>query len=266
MLLATIHSLGLRPKKRFGQNFLVDENILRSIANSLHLQPMDVVIEIGPGTGSLTKYLLPHVAHLVVVELDRDLAAYLRSNLAQYPNFTLVEDDFLKIDCRRWASIDHKVRIVGNIPYNITSNIIFHVFDQHHLVSDMTLLLQREVAERVVAEPKSKAYGILSVFSRFYADVRILFYVPATVFRPIPKVESALVQWRFTDERSQKLADEALFKRVVRTAFGQRRKMLRKSLRSDFDIEKLVDWDLTRRPEELDIDEWIRLANQLHGA
>lgn len=263
MSLTATKTFGLRPKKRFGQHFLIDENILRAIAASLNLQSEDLVLEIGPGTGSLTKHLLPYVARVVAVEVDHGLAERLRSQFAHSENFTLVEEDFLNVDCRKIFEPDRKLRIVGNIPYNITSNIIFHVFDQREHVKDMTLLIQREVAERVIAKPCTKAYGILSVFSQLYADVQILLHVPATVFRPRPKVESALVQWRFTDQRSRAILNEAHFRRVVRTAFGQRRKMLRKSLRDNFDVEKLSNWDLTRRPEQLNIDEWVGLANQL---
>ncbi|MBN2356199.1 ribosomal RNA small subunit methyltransferase A [candidate division KSB1 bacterium] len=256
-------SLNFRPKKRFGQNFLIDENVLGSIVAALDLQTTDIVMEIGPGTGALSKYIQPVVSRLIAVEIDHQLAAQLRRQFGRCENYHLLEEDFLDVDLAHYAGEKDRLRIVGNIPYNITSDIIFHVFEQRRFVRDMTLLVQREVAERLVAEPRSKAYGILSVFSQTFADVRMLLRVPATVFSPRPKVDSALVQWRFTDQRSRNIPDEALFRRVVRIAFGQRRKMLRKSLREAFAIDRLVDWDLTRRPEELNVSEWIKISIDL---
>lgn len=252
-----------RAKKRLGQNFLLDANVLKNMILKLDLQASDTVLEIGPGTGSLTELIQPVVATLIAIEIDRQLALLLRHKFAGCENFQLIEGDFLKSDFTKFVPDGKMVRVVGNIPYYITSDIIFHVFDNCKGVLDMTLLMQKEVADRIIASPHTKEYGILSVFSQTLADTAILLRVPATVFYPRPKVDSALVRWRFTDERSQHLRDKIVFRKLVRTAFGQRRKMLRKSLRESYPLEALSSIDLTRRPEDLSIDEWIHLANMI---
>jgi len=255
-------SYPIRPKKSLGQNFLVDGNVLRNIADALALGPGDTVLEIGPGTGLLTELLQPRVGQLLAVEIDRQLAAMLRVKFFSAANFRLVEGDILKMTPMALAE-ERPLRVVGNIPYYITSQIIFHFFDHRRNLIDMALLMQREVAERIVARVGDPDYGILSVFSRTFADAEILLQVPRTVFKPRPKIDSALVRWRFTDRHTRGLNDEALFRRLVRTAFGQRRKMLRKSLRDRFDLERLALFDLTRRPEELEVGDWIAMANAL---
>jgi len=255
-------SYPIRPKKSLGQNFLVDGNVLRNIADALALGPEDTVLEIGPGTGLLTELLQPRVGQLVAVEIDRQLAAILRVKFFGRANFRLVEGDILDMEPMT-LSRDLPLRVVGNIPYYITSQIIFHFFDRRRNLVDMALLMQREVAERIVAAAGDPEYGILSVFSRTFADAEILLDVPRTVFKPRPKVDSALVRWRFSDRHTRDLRDEALYRRLVRTAFGQRRKMLRKSLRDRFALEALAAFDLTRRPEDLGVGDWIAMANAL---
>jgi 16S rRNA (adenine1518-N6/adenine1519-N6)-dimethyltransferase len=255
----------IRPKKSLGQNFLVDGNVLRNIADALALQAEDTVLEIGPGTGMLTDLLQPRVARLVAVEIDRNLASILRVKFFSAANFTLVEGDILDHDPMELVQ-DQPLRVVGNIPYYITSQIIFHFFDHRRNLIDMALLMQREVAERIVAGVGDSNYGIMSVFSKTFADAEILLHVPRTVFKPQPKVDSALVRWRFTDRYSRQLRDESLYRRLVRAAFGQRRKMMRKSLRDKFDLDVLAAFDLTRRPEELGVEDWLAVANTLAGA
>ena len=255
-------SYPLRPKKSLGQHFLVDGNVLHNITGALALQPGDVVLEIGPGTGQLTELIQPQVERLVAVEIDRNLAPILKSKFSGAANFTLIEGDILDLDPMSLVQ-NQPLRVVGNIPYHITSPIIFHFFDRRRNLIDMVLLMQREVAERIVAPAGSPDYGILSVFSRTFAEVELLLRVPRTVFKPPPKVDSALVRWRFSDHYTRNLADEALYRRLVRTAFGQRRKMLRRSLRQTFDLGHLARFDLTRRPEELWVEDWIAMANQL---
>jgi len=258
-------SYPIRPKKSLGQNFLVDGNVLHNIAGALALAPGDTVLEIGPGTGLLTELLQPKVARLIAVEIDRNLAALLRSRFAGVDNFTLVEGDILEMEPMLLAG-ERPLRVVGNIPYYITSQIIFHFFDRRRKLIDMALLMQREVAERITARPGDPDYGILSVLSRTFAEAEILLRVPRTVFKPQPGVDSALVRWRFHDLYTRTLADEGLYRRLVRTAFGQRRKMMRKSLRDRFDLEALAAFDLTRRPEELDVADWLAMVNALAAA
>jgi 16S rRNA (adenine1518-N6/adenine1519-N6)-dimethyltransferase len=255
-------SYPIKAKKSLGQNFLVDANVLRNIADSLSLGADDTVLEIGPGTGVLTELIQPQAGRLIAVEIDRNLAAILRVKFFHCENFTLIEGDVLDLDPTTLAP-GVPLRVVGNIPYYITSQIIFHFFENRQCVRDMALLMQREVAERMVARPGDKDYGIMSVFSQTFADAAILMHVPRTVFHPRPKVDSALVRWTFTEARTKNIKDETVYRRLVRTAFNQRRKMLRKSLREAFPLEQLGDLDLTRRPEDLDVAAWIEMANKL---
>lgn len=251
-----------KPRKSLGQNFLIDRNILNQIVGNLNLTSDDHVLEIGPGTGFLTELIQPLVQNLIAVEIDNNLVPHLMTRFAGACNFRLVHQDFLKVDLRKLAG-EGCLRIVGNIPYHITSPILFKVFANRQAVDDLTLLIQREVAKRVVAAPHCKEYGILSVFSQAYAEVKILMHVPRTVFRPRPKVDSSLVRWSLNEIRSARLKNESVFRDIVRKAFGQRRKMLRKSLRAQYSIDAVSGFDFRRRPEQLTVDEWIDLANSI---
>lgn len=250
-----------RAKKSLGQNFLIDPNALHKLVSALQLGPDDVVIEIGPGTGLLTALIQPIVHTLLAVELDSQLVIRLRNTFAECANVEIRHADILKTDLQEWIG-PRRARIVGNIPYYITTPIIFHVLDHPGQIRDMALLMQKEVAERIVAQPNSKAYGILSVISQACANVECLLQVPASVFRPRPKVDSALVRWSFPAEPEARIADHELFRRLVRTAFNQRRKMLRATLKS-FPLQRLTGWDFTKRPEDLSVAEWIDLANDV---
>lgn len=251
----------VKPKQSLGQNFLVDHNIAHRIVTAFGPNPEDDVVEIGPGYGILTHILKNLVSRLVAVEIDRRLAERLAVELQDSENVLLLQQDFLKTDLNLFFR-EKKLRLIGNIPYNITSPILFKAIENRDIVSDLTLLMQKEVADRIVAEPNCKEYGILSVISQAYADVKKLMTVPPTVFHPKPKVESALLQWRFSDRLSSKITDHELFRKTVRQAFGQRRKMLRKSLK-DVVGNLTIEFDLTRRPESLSVEEWILFANNL---
>jgi 16S rRNA (adenine1518-N6/adenine1519-N6)-dimethyltransferase len=253
-----------RPKKSLGQNFLIDPNTLSRIVEKLDLHSTDTVIEIGSGTGLLTERVQPLVQKILAIEIDRMLAELLRQKFSSCSNLEILQGDVLKTDLAGWCG-ERNVRVIGNIPYYITTPIIFHVLDHPGPIQDMTLLMQKEVGQRIVAQPNSKEYGILAIFCQAYADVRLLLTVPATVFRPKPKVDSALVRWTFTGERSGAIKDDAQFRKLVRTAFNQRRKMLRATLKM-YPLEKLSNWDLTRRPEDLSVHEWIQFTNDLASA
>ena len=254
-------SYDVKPKQSLGQNFLVDQNIAENIIDAIGPQKDDYIIEIGPGYGILTRELVQRTDHLTAVEIDRRLAEKIEAEFEIGDKFKLIQKDFLKVDLQELAQ-GQMLRIVGNVPYNITSPIMFKVLEERSVVQDLTMLIQKEVADRIVAGPNCKEYGILSVVSQAYADVKKLLNVPRTVFNPKPKIESTLIQWTFTDKRSQRIKDHDFFRAVVRQAFGQRRKMLRKSLKDLF-VDKKITFDETLRPEQLSVEDWILLTNEL---
>ena len=246
-------------RKRFGQNFLVDERIIDDIIRAIHPQENDTMIEIGPGLGALTRPLITHLQQLHVVEIDRDIIQRLEND---YPKGKLVihAGDALKFDL---AEIPGPLRIVGNLPYNISSPLLFHFFAYAARIIDMHFMLQNEVVERMVAEPSTPAYGRLSVMlqSRFYMEK--LLDVPPESFRPSPKVDSAIVRMIPLPAGEMKVSDEKLFAAIVATAFGQRRKTLRNTLKNylaESDFVKLgIDAQL--RAENLGVDEFSRIAD-----
>lgn len=251
---------GIKPKQSLGQNFLTDRNVALKIVDSLQLDNDDTVLEIGPGKGVLTKIVQPVVKKLIAVEIDKNLAGQLEEQFDSCPNCRIVQCDFLKYN---FADFDEKnIRVIGNIPYNITSPILFKIIENRGIVQDLTMLIQKEVAQRIVSRPNTKDYGILAVFSQVFAEVKILMHVPRTVFSPKPKVESSLVQWVFNERFAHDITDMVLFKKIVRQAFGKRRKMLRNSLREFFELDQNI-FDYTKRPEQLDIHEWIYFANKI---
>jgi 16S rRNA (adenine1518-N6/adenine1519-N6)-dimethyltransferase len=255
-----------RPKKSLGQNFLVDENIARKIIRQLAPTPQDVVVEIGAGFGVLTKYLLPAAKKVIAVEIDGRLAQTLRGKFGRQEKFNLIEGDFLKIDLAEIYTGSEGLRIVGNIPYHITSPVIFKIFDVCRLVADMTLMIQQEVAQRIVAAPGSKDYGILSVFSQLYSEPKILFQVSKNVFRPRPEVDSSVVRWDFSRPLQVEISDHEILDRVIHATFQQRRKMLRKSLQQIAEIAdniRKLNFNLEKRPEELTPEEFVQLANEI---
>jgi 16S rRNA (adenine1518-N6/adenine1519-N6)-dimethyltransferase len=252
-----------RPKKSLGQNFLRDENVLRKIVESLDLRSGDVVVEIGTGQGALTKHLINHPITFTGIELDGRAIELLKQSVGDAVD--LVQSDVLDVRLQD-LSIKHgkMLRVVGNIPYYLTSQILFWLFDSRAVLIDATLMMQLEVARRITARPKRKEYGILSVFSQFYADCKLLFKVSRNCFFPRPEVDSAVVRLNF--KRTLPECDEKLFRSVVRSTFGTRRKTLRNGLRSmgfeDHTLEH-IPFDLTKRPEELGIADFVLLGNAL---
>ena len=259
-------------KKFLGQHFLTDLSTARAIADTVDACPELPVLEVGPGMGVLTQFLLPKNRPLKVVEIDFESVAYLRRNFPQLEE-QIIEDDFLKMHLERTFGGQPFV-LTGNYPYNISSQIFFKMLDNRSLIPCCTGMIQKEVAERLAAAPGCKAYGILSVLVQLWYDVEYLFTVEPGVFNPPPKVKSAVV--RLTrNERNDCSCDERLLKRVVKTSFNQRRKMLRGSLRpllSQLTAETGVQPDttdflstenLTRRPEQLSVNEFIALTNEI---
>jgi len=256
--------MNIYPKKRWGQNFLIDPNILRKIVRTIDPKPGDTIIEIGAGKGALTQFLLDSKATIHAFEIDSELIPELKKQFSSQSNFFLHHIDALTLDFISIAPKKLKIRVVGNIPYNITSPLLFKIFKYSEIIDDVHFLVQREIARRLCAVPKTKEYGILSVITQFYGSTSIAFDVSPKVFRPIPEVYSSLVSIKI-----QPVIDNSEFRQnyhtVVRTAFGKRRKTLRNSL-SDLLINKSGDSpiDLGRRAESLNIEEFINLTKWLY--
>lgn len=253
----------VRAKKHLGQHFLRDKEIARRIAESLTPCESYCVLEIGPGTGVLTQYLLqnPNI-QLKAVEIDRESVDYLHT---YFPSLQVLEGDFLKMNLQE--IYPEKFCIIGNFPYNISSQIFFKVLDNRDYVPQVVCMIQKEVAERIASRPGNKTYGILSVLMQAFYTTDYLFTVHEHVFDPPPKVKSAVV--RFTRNEVQKLAcDEKLFRTVVKTAFNQRRKTLRNSLKPLVEKENpmFAEDIFNKRPEQLDVQSFINLTNQVENA
>jgi 16S rRNA (adenine1518-N6/adenine1519-N6)-dimethyltransferase len=250
----------LKPIKALGQNFLRDENILNKIVESLDLRNGDVVVEIGPGQGALTKHLNDKPVKLIGIEVDERAIRLLQERFGEKPN--LIHRDVLEVKLAELAQQNGRtVRVVGNIPYYLTSEILFLLFDSRTVVADATLMVQFEVAKRLVAPPKNKEYGILSIFTQFYTECEILFKVSRNCFFPKPEVDSAIVRFKFREQLPD--CDEKLFRLIVRSTFGQRRKTLRNGLKSmglDDSVLDQILFDLKRRPEDLSVDEFLNLS------
>lgn len=251
-------------RKRFGQHFLVDDTIIDSIVRAINPQPDDNIVEIGPGLSALTEPLLQRLKHLKVVEIDRDLAARLRSQHAP-ERLTVVESDALQVD---FAALGPQLRVVGNLPYNISSPLLFHLLASAPAIIDQHFMLQREVIDRMVAKPRTADYGRLSVMLQSRYAMHKLFDVPPEAFDPPPRVVSAVVRMVPLPEQRRKPASQAAFEQVVARAFAQRRKMLRRGLA---DWASAIDWQglgipETARAEELSVDQFMALADYLHAA
>lgn len=253
--------MSVRAKKHLGQHFLTDENIAFKIANTLDGTGYKQVMEIGPGMGVLTKYLLNKKFEISVVEIDRESVDYLK---VHYPDLSdrIYHLDFLKADIPKLFN-QNQTAIIGNFPYNISSQIVFKTIENRALIPEFSGMFQKEVAQRITSKPGNKVYGILSVLTQAYYDASYLFTVPPHVFQPPPKVDSGVL--RLTRKKNTDLGvDDALFFKVVKTAFNQRRKTLRNSLKS-FDLSDKLKEDVifARRPEQLSVQEFINLTKSL---
>ena len=249
-------------KKRFGQNFLRDAHFVRACIEAIRPQADDTLVEIGPGLGALTRPLLAQLPHLHVVEIDRDLIAKLH---AEFPpaRMTIHEGDALKFD---FSNIGDKLRIVGNLPYNISTPLLFHLADFSDRIRDMHFMLQKEVVERMVAAPSSSDYGRLSVMLQYRFAMVHLFDVPGEAFNPIPKVTSSFVRMQPLHPVPNPARDPALFAKIVAAAFSTRRKTLRNALKAhltDPDFAAL-GIDPTLRAENLGVADFVCIANHLH--
>lgn len=266
--------MSVKAKKHLGQHFLTDESIAKNIADALTGTNYDNILEIGPGMGVLTKYLLEKKSKITVLELDRESVSYLKNTFwlehikldTSKDKFTILEGDFLRQNIEE--VFDKKqVAIIGNFPYNISTQIVFKAIEHREFVPEFAGMFQKEVAMRIAEKEGSKVYGILSVLTQAFFDVEYLFTVPPTVFNPPPKVDSGVIKL-IRKENYTLPVDEKLFFRVVKTAFNQRRKMLRSSLKS-FNLSDSLKEDpiFTKRPEQLSVEAFISLTQKLanHG-
>ncbi len=254
-----------RARKRFGQNFLHDAGVIHRILRGIHPRPGERLVEIGPGQGALTEGLLGSGAQLDVVELDLDLIPILRERFGSLPNFSLHQGDALKFDFASLSDRPHSLRVVGNLPYNISTPLIFHLLEHAGLIRDMHFMLQKEVVERLAAGPGGGDWGRLSIMVQYHCRVEHLFNVGPGAFNPPPKVDSAIVRLVPHEVLPFPARDHRQLERVVRDAFNQRRKTLRNTLKGLLDARAIeaagVDGSL--RPEQLDLAAFVRLADQL---
>lgn len=256
-----------KPKKRFGQNFLQDENILNKIVREINPQPDDEIVEIGPGYGALTQKFLSATKNLIAVEIDNELAESLTE---KYPQLKLINEDFLETDLSKLTSSERKLRIVGNIPYNITSPILFKLIENNNLVKDAVFMVQLEVAKRMTADRGTKDYGILAVVLKYFSETKLCFKISPNVFFPKPKVFSALIHIHFIEMKQSAEGlnrdvrhFEELFIQIVKAAFGNRRKTLKNSFGNSIFHE--IDFsnsgiDLSLRAENLGVDDFVILT------
>ena len=251
-----------RPRKRFGQHFLTDPGVIDAIVSSIAPQQDDVIVEIGPGPGAITTPIAKRCGHLHAIELDRDLAARLRKQFAGSDRVTIHEADALSFD---FSKLGSELRIIGNLPYNISTPLMFHLLQQRQVIKDMYFMLQKEVVDRMAADPGSKAFGRLTIMLGCYLDIEALFDVDREAFDPPPKVTSAVVRLRPLPSDFYDIHDGKVLARIVAAAFSQRRKTLRNALSEHASEEDLhaLDIDSGLRPENVAIPDWVALANHL---
>ncbi|SES91068.1 16S rRNA (adenine(1518)-N(6)/adenine(1519)-N(6))-dimethyltransferase RsmA [Thorsellia anophelis] len=258
--------LGHTARKRFGQNFLVDNNVIQNIVAAIHPQNGQVLVEIGPGLGALTEAVVARVDKLNVIEIDRDLAARLASHPFIRDKLTIYQEDAMKFDFTKLAvEHDTPLRVFGNLPYNISTPLMFHLFTYTRTIEDMFFMLQKEVVERLVAGPGSKTYGRLSIMAQYYCEVIPVLEVPPNAFKPAPKVDSAVVKLVPHKNPPHLVDDIKLLSRVTAAAFAQRRKTLRNSLSEMASLEDLnkVGIDEKLRAENITIKQYCDLVNHL---
>jgi len=256
-----------KPKKSLGQNYLTDENICRNIIKVFDIKPGDFIVEIGSGQGAITKYILKQTKNVIAVEYDINNCNILKE---KFPELEIMNEDILTLslaDIVRKKDLDQKLRIIGNIPYNITSPLLFKLIENRHMISDAQFMIQEEVARRLTAKPNTKEYGILSVFAQVYSNPKLQFKVSRNCFYPKPRVDSRVIKLQFTDDMIDQVTDESYFRNFVRGAFGTRRKTLRNSLKNIFIyVNKMnIKFDFDRRAESLTVKEFIKLCNKIYA-
>ena len=263
-------------QKKFGQNFLIDTHVLEKIIAAAEVTKDDFVLEIGPGIGTMTQYLCEHARAVAAVEIDKNLIPILGDTLGAYDNVEIINQDILKVDIRKLAEEKNggrPIKVVANLPYYITTPIIMGLFESHVPIDSITVMVQKEVAQRICAKAGSADYSAFSVFCNYYAEPEILFDVPPSCFLPQPKVTSSVIKLNCRTQPPCQLEDEALFFRVVKASFAQRRKTLANGLSSGFcelskaqimQLLQSIEINPTVRGETLDIAAFASIANQMH--
>ncbi|WP_374286133.1 16S rRNA (adenine(1518)-N(6)/adenine(1519)-N(6))-dimethyltransferase RsmA [Lactococcus sp.] len=263
-------------KKKFGQNFLTDHNILTKITATAELSDAVNVIEIGPGIGSLTQYLLEEAAEVMAFEIDKTLIPILDETLAEYDNFILVNTDILKVDLAaeiaKFKNPNLPIKVVANLPYYITTPILMHLIESKIPFAEFVVMMQKEVADRIAANPKTKAYGSLSIAVQYYMEAQVAFIVPRTVFIPAPNVDSAILKMTRREKPLVEVEDETWFFKIMHAGFVHRRKTLLNNMQAEFgkDAKSEIEKCLTQaeispsvRAEALSIPEFAHLADAL---
>lgn len=256
-----------KARKRFGQHFLTDDNVVTRIITAINPRPGDHIVEIGPGLGVLTEALLSHVPEMDAVELDRDIIPKLAERCGPLGRLNIHTADALRFDFSTLAGENRLLRIVGNLPYNISTPLMFHLLESRHLIQDMHFMLQKEVVDRLAAQPGNKDYGRLSVMVQYHCKVESLFNVPPDAFKPPPKVDSSIVRLVPYITPEIDVDDIKALETIVTAAFSQRRKTLRNTLRNYLSAEQIERQgiDPVRRAESLSLAEFAKLANAYHA-
>jgi len=266
-----VKKYGFKFSKSLGQNFLIDDSVLQDIVYGAEVGEEDFVIEIGPGVGTLTKELLKKAKEVCAIELDSDLVPILQEELKDFDNFKLVHKDALKVDFNEIIGEEKSVKVVANLPYYVTTPIITKLLNEGYSFKSITIMIQKEVAERMAAKPKCKEYGALTLLVQYHCDVDIVRNVPPSSFIPQPKVDSIVIRMNKLPEKRVKPRDEKLFFRVIRESFNMRRKTLWNAMKNlKVDSEKMekafqnAGIDPMRRGETLSIEEFCNLSNEIY--
>jgi 16S rRNA (adenine1518-N6/adenine1519-N6)-dimethyltransferase len=260
--------MNVRPKKRLGQNFLVDKNIQKKIINACEFKNSDTVLEIGSGRGELTKLIAERVSKVFALEIDPFLCENLKVILKDFPNSQVINQDILRFDLRKYfCTTKQKLKVIGNIPYYISSPIIEHLIKFSDKISTIFITVQKEFALRIIANPGSKEYGSFSLFTQYYVEPKILFTIKKNSFYPVPKIDSAFLSIKIRKKPKVSVRDEGLLFKIIRRAFNQRRKVLKNSLSGIISTQKLEQFfnkhniSSNIRPEDLSLEDFATLAN-----
>jgi len=254
-----------KPRKRFGQNFLHDKMVIQRIVNNINPRQGDHIVEIGPGEGALTELVLDKIGAMDVVELDRDLIPLLKIRFVMQQGLSIHQADALKFNFCELKKNEKKLRIIGNLPYNISTPLLFHLFDNSHCIQDMHFMLQKEVVDRIVAKPGDSAYGRLGIMMQYYCRSEYVFTVKPGAFRPPPKVDSAIVRLIPHEKPPVAVNDFDTFSKIVNFSFTQRRKTLRNILKGKLEASQIEELGIepTIRPERLSLQDFTKIANRL---